>query len=205
MSRFRSATVALVAGLALTACTNSTASLKDSAMNNANMTSDVNLMPAKEWPLRFKSHSFGAFCYDTLTCTITYASLEHGSDDPSPPSSTYGPTYLDHLSGGHGLIRNFPPPAVVTWRSKDGEAHKAEIHIGEIFKDEMIRHNVSREEVADLPDGEFQGEPSIILEVNNRTIRVWMRAHIPTKELQNPENQYSDFRNDLILGKTYTF
>ena len=40
--------------------------------------------------------------------------------------------------------------------------------------------------------------PGIILEVNDRTINVHMRAIIATKELQKAGNKHSDFRNDLI-------
>lgn len=218
----------LAAGLALAACATSTASMKDAAMTTtlppypsappvvtsgelappgdavkaAQMQMDIKPVA---WPLRFKSHRFGAFCYDTQACSILYARFEHGSDKPSVPSSTYGPRYLDHLNGGHLMIRNFPPPAEVTWRSRDGQAHKALIDIGEIFKDELIRHNVPREEMADQPDGEFKNDPSILLEVNDRTIRVYMRVHVPTKHFQKPGNRYSDFRNDLILAKSYTY
>lgn len=191
--------------LALAACAHSAPSVKETPVSTDAASPSVRRLPVKEWPLRFKRHSFGAYCYDTLTCSVWYANLEHGSEEPSPPASTYGPGYLDHLGGGHGMIRNFPPPAVVTWRSKDGQPHRAEIDIGEIFRDELIRHNVAREEMADLPDGIYRNEPSILLEVNDRTIRVWMRAHVPTKELQKPGNQYSDFRNDLILVRSYTY
>lgn len=103
------------------------------------------------------------------------------------------------------MIRNFPPPAKVRWRSKDGEAHEAEIDIGALFADEVIRHHVPRDEMPELPDGKYRNEPSIILEVNDRTIRVWMRAHVPTRKLQELGNPYSDFRNDLILVETYTY
>ena len=103
------------------------------------------------------------------------------------------------------MIRNFPPPAVVSWKSKDGQAHQAEIDIGNIFRDEVIRHSVPREEMAELPDGEFKNEPAVLLEVNDRVVRVYMRAHIPTTRLQKPGNPYSDFRNDLILVETYNF
>lgn len=198
-------TLTLATGMALAACANSSPLAKEAAMPGASGTSQVNRMPVKEWPLRFDSHKFGAFCYDTQTCTVRYANLEHGSEEPSPPSATYGPDYMGHLSGGHAMIRNFPAPARVSWRSSDGQPHEAEIDIGEIFADEIIRHNVSRDEIADLPDGEFQGEPSIILEVNDRTIRVWMRAHISTKSLQKPGNRYSDFRNDLVLARTFNY
>lgn len=174
-------------------------------MPSADATSPRTLMPAREWPLRFTTHSFGAWCYDTIECKVAYANLEHGDDKPSPPSSTYGSGYLDHFRGGHGRIPNFPSPAVVTWRSRDGEAHRAEIDIGRIFGDQLIRHHVAREEMAELPEGSFRNEPAILLEVNDRTIRVYTRTHVPTRQLQTPGNQYSDFRNDLILVETFTF
>lgn len=197
-------------GLALAACASSTPSAREPAMpTSANTMSSSRSMPVKQWPLKFKSHSFGAHCYSTYGCKVVYAGLEQRGDDPNelrPSSEGYGQDYQRNWSGTHAMIRNFPPPAQVSWRSKDGEAHAAEIDIGELFADEVILHNVKREEMADVPDGEFRNdEPAILLEVNDRTIRVYMRAHIPTKALQKPGNRYSDFRNDLILVKTYTF
>jgi len=170
--------------------------------------SSLRMMPVKEWPLRFRSHSFAAHCYDTYGCKVFYASQEQRSDDPDelrPSSAGYGPEYQRDWSGIHGMIRNFPPPAEVSWRSKDGQTHEAKIDFGEIFKDELIRHNVPREEMADVPDGKYPHEPAILLEVNDRTIRVYMRAHVPTKHLQKPGNHYSDFRYDLILVKAYIY
>jgi len=158
-----------------------------------------------EWPLRFKRHNFGARCYDTLNCKVLYDNFDHGDAKPAPASATYGPDYLEGWNGGYGGIDNFPEPARVIWRLKDGAAHEAEIDIGEIFKDELIRHNVPREEIANLTEGKYEGNPSILLEVNDRTIRIYMMARIPTKEWQIPGNKYSDFRNDVILVKTYTY
>lgn len=194
-------------GLALAACASSTPSAREPAMpTSANTMSSSRSMPVKQWPLKFKSHSFGAFCYDTLMCRIQYANVEHGSEEPSTPSATYGPGYLDHLGGGHIAIRNFPPPAQVSWVSKDGQAHTAEIDIGELFADEVIRHNVKREEMSDVPYGEYRNDPYILLEVNDRTIRVYMRAMIFLKKRVEVAGQLrGEFRNELILVKTYTF
>lgn len=166
--------------------------------------SRMNFMPV-QWPIRFTSHNFSARCYDTLECEVHYDGLSHGDDRPSPPSSKYGPNYLEGWSGGHGGIRNFPPPAMVVWRSKDGAVHETEVDIGRIFKDRKVRHFVPREEVADLPDGKYESSPSILLEVNDRTIRVYMNAYVPTKHLQIPGNRYSTFRNDLVLMTTSTY
>lgn len=158
-----------------------------------------------EWPLRFEKHSFGPRCYDTLECHVIYDNFKFGGDKPTRSSASYGPDYLKDWNGSYGAVPNFPSAARVIWRSKDGSSHKAEIDIGEIFKDQLMRHFVPREEAADLPDGKNESPPSILLEVNDRVIRVYMVASVPTKHLQKPGNRYSTSRRDLVLVKTYTY
>ena len=198
-------TLTAATSLALAACAHSSPLLDGASMTNASGKTVTDRQPVKEWPLRFDSHKFGVRCYDTLECSVQYARFEHGDETPSPPSATYGSGYLDNWSGLHGMIRNFPDPAVVSWRSKDGAAHRAEIDVGAIFSDELVRHDVPREEMAELPNGEYQHEPSILLEVNDRTIRVYMRAFVPTKKLQIPGNPYSDAREKLVLVETFSY
>lgn len=217
---------ALVAGLVLAACANSTAPVKDSSAMTTPLSpppsppvvtsgelaptgdpvkaGQMNVRPV-DWPLRFNDHNFGARCYDTLECKVIYNDFDHGEAEPTKPSSAYGPDYLKGWRGGYLGVENFPGPAKVIWRTKDGVEHQAEIEIGEIFKDEVVLHHVPREEMADLPDGKFDGSPSILMEVNGSTIRVYMTAMAFTKHLQRPESKHSDYRNDLILVKTYTF
>jgi hypothetical protein len=110
----------------------------------------------------------------------------------------------DLLSAGRGPIPNFPSPAEVTWRSKDGTPHETKIDIGEIFKDQLIRHTLKYEEISDLGIGPG-ALPSIIIEVNDQTVNVYMRAHISTKQLQKPGNRFSDFRDDLIKVFSQTY
>lgn len=159
-----------------------------------------------EWPLKFKAHYFRATCYSTYGCRVHYGHYYPGDDpdDVLAISSDSVPGYPDNLKASWGPFPNFPSPAKVTWRSKDGTPLEAEIDIGEIFKDELIRHNLKREEISELGIGPG-ALPGIILEVNDRTINVYMRAHISTKELQKPGNQYSDFRDDLIKVFSHTY
>ncbi|MGF6710430.1 hypothetical protein QFZ41_001394 [Luteibacter sp. W1I16] len=171
--------------------------------NEAAIRAEMNYRPVK-WPLKFKRHNFGARCYDTQYCSIWYGGMESGDERPSVPSSTYGTGYLDNWNGGMSFD-NFPPPAEVTWRAKDGTEHHAEIDIGAIFRDQLTLHNVPREEIREVPDGVLHTHPSILLEVNDRTIRIYMRAGIPTRHLQIPGNPYSDVRYDLIRVKTYNY
>ncbi|MGY0505522.1 hypothetical protein [Luteimonas sp. e5] len=158
-----------------------------------------------EWPLRFNAHNFSAFTYSTYGAKVIYGNRSYinAPDDKLQISSeSLGDKYPDNLGASHLSIPNFPPPARVTWRSKDGTPLQAEVDMAEIFKDGLIHHNLKREEIANTTD---MFVPDIILEVNDRTINVYMRAHIGTKELQKPGNRYSNFRYDLIKVYSRTY
>ncbi|HJS34526.1 MAG TPA: hypothetical protein VJ766_03455, partial [Pseudoxanthomonas sp.] len=129
-----------------------------------------------DWPLTFVRHNFGATSYSTYGCKVVYNGFLHLSDDDDVlriSSASAHPDALKKLSAGYLSVRNFPGPAKVTWRSADGVAHQAEVDIGGIFKDQEVLHNVPKGEVlGDL------GNPDILLEVNDRTINVYMRAFV---------------------------
>lgn len=153
---------------------------------------------SSEWPLRFQRHRFGAYCFDTWGCQILYNGFPHGRPEPealSPSAASYGADLRERMKGGHLDIRNFPGPAEVRWRAKDKTELQAQIDIAEIFRDQLVRHEVPREDIA---DGASIGEPEIILEVDDRTINVYSRCFIPLKRPQDPANPHSDYRADLI-------
>lgn len=159
---------------------------------------------AADWPLWFIAHNFDVSTYSTYGCKVRYGSYRVDEADNILQSSSdaIGVNYPDNMSAGYGPIRNFPSPATVTWRSKDGASHQAEIDIGEIFKDKMIRHNVARE---DISEASYVPTPGIILEVNDRTINVYMRAMIFLRKPRFPDRPHSDYRDDLIkvFSRTY--
>ena len=189
-------------GLALAACASSTPPAREANMTQP-ASSPAGPQAAVAWPLRFDSHSFSVFTYDTYGAKVVYDDqLQTDEDDGElqRSSASYGPDYQHNWKGIHGSIANFPAAAQVSWRSKDGQAHEARVDLGEIFKDQLIRHQVPREEVSDAPT-----EPSIILEINDRTINVYMRAFITTKREQIEGNRYSRFRHDLIRVWSRTY
>lgn len=204
-------TLTAAAGLAVAASACSTPAPREPAMPNAapETAASMNLMPVREWPLRFRTHSFSAFCYDTYGCHVDYAGVDQIDEEPDvlqPSSASYGPDYQRNWRGGHGGIHNFPAPAKVRWRSKDGTAHEAQIDIAKLFADGVVRHNAKREELSDMVDGVYQDAPSIILEVNDRTIRVWMRAMVFLKErVEISGVMRAKTMDDLILVETYRF
>lgn len=156
-----------------------------------------------DWPLKFAYHQFEGFCFDTQSCEIRYNGFDFGNAGPTPPLSKLGPDQHDSiLHGSYGPVPRTDPPAQVRWRSKDGTELQAEVDIAALFKDGLIRHHVPRDEIS---EGVSMGSTHILLQVADRTITVFTRTRIPTKELQDPANPYSSGRDDLIevFSKTY--
>ena len=158
-----------------------------------------------DWPLTFVQHDFGAYCYSTYGCRVLYNGFDHTGDPEDVlqlSSASLGDRYPGNFYAGYIGVMNFPEPAQVTWRSADGVRHEASVDIGEIFHDQLILHDVPRENIR---EGVSILSPEIILEVNDRTINIYMRGRIPTKSLRTPGNPYSDFRNDLVLAWSRTY
>ena len=158
-----------------------------------------------EWPLKFQGHYFSVSTYSTYGCRVLYAGMQRvddAEDELQGSSERLGDMYPNNMTATMGPIPNFPPPAKVTWRSRDGTAHEADIDIGEIFKDQRIRHNVARE---DASEPATDGITEIILEVNDRTINVYTRTNIWLKKPRFPDQPLSNYRGDLIKVFSQTY
>lgn len=193
------ARIAAIAALILLTGCNAMSSPQEAGMELA-----VNIDTSK--PIKFARHDFGVVCYDTYGCRVVYAGrvrAEYPVDEKSPSTKEVDGDFREYLHGGYIGIPNFPAPAIVSWRSADGTPLSAEVDIGEIFSDELVRHQVPKDQ---LPPYLFSPvEPEIVLVVNDRTIQVYMKAHITTAVLQEPGNRYSGFRSDPILAYSRTY
>lgn len=162
---------------------------------------DVQPGPLTEWPLRFRGHNFGIATYALQEYTVVYANRPY-SGGPRPAREDVHPNSLNATGAGHLMIRNFPRPAVVKWTSRDGTPLEAEVDIGRIFKDELVRYDAPREEISDRTPAI---NPDIVLEINDRTINVYMRAFLSLKAPRTPGNPHSNFRRDLVLAWSETY
>jgi hypothetical protein len=179
-------------------------SSQEPAMSYITLPNGLKVNP-NPWPLKFERYSFGARCYNTLRCSIIYSNAEHSTHREEPSGPPFSPDWKSTWSAGYNPYdnRNFAPPAGIDWVSLDGTRLRAEVDFDEIFKDRLIRHDVPRE---DIPEGwAHRLSIDVLLEVNDRTINVYMSAHIATKEPQIPGNPYSYSRDILTLmwARTY--
>ncbi|RMH87480.1 hypothetical protein EBB59_12940 [Lysobacter pythonis] len=95
----------------------------------------------------------------------------------------------------------YPPgPMRLDWTSLDGVEHEAELDFKETFPDRLVLHNVPREEV------KYGWESvDVLVEINDRTVNVYMKALVITQYPQNPEDPRSNWKEDLILAWTKTY
>lgn len=173
-------------------------------MANPSDPTDTQEDSAPMFPLRFHIHGFGVHCYNTAQCRVVYYGHDYtrlfGNEPSGPPPSA---NYRDQwpTATRHG-IPNFPPPAEVSWTAQDGVRRIAKVDIGTIFKDQRVLYRVPD---AEIPNRSWGDDPDILLEVNDRTISVYMKAFIATKTEQIPGNKYSNAREDVILAWTHTY
>jgi len=157
--------------------------------------------PLTEFPLRFLRHNFGIATYAVQAYSVVYANRPYTGGE-RPARAEVHPNAFKNTSAGHLMIRNFPPPAVVKWTSRDGTPLEAEVDIGRIFKDELVRYEAPRDEISDRTPAI---NPDIVLEINDRTINVYMRAFLSLKAPRTPGNPHSDYRRDLVLAWSETY
>ncbi|WDS37782.1 hypothetical protein [Pseudoxanthomonas sp.] len=167
----------------------------------------LNLGSKDPWPLKFGTHSFGARAYNVQRCTVIYDRHEHGiREQPvGPPESS---DWRSNWNAGYGVGTGFPPAAQVSWISADGTPLDAEVDIAKLIKDRLVRHNVPKD---DIPEGWLAAKAvnpvpiDVLMEINDRTITVYTRALVATKEPQIPGNPRSMGRRDLIEVWTHTY
>jgi hypothetical protein len=172
------------------------------------------------WPLRFYTHSFSAACFNTLACSLIYNWREFGTrrvdsygnviDGPSgsPPANDW----MAHWDGSNIIPikegKTFPTPVTVKWTSLDGEGHEAVIDLDELFEERLVLHNVARDEVLEnwLEARKYEPlSPGILVLLNDRTLKVFMRALVFTAHEQVIGSVSRRSRNDLIEAWSRTY
>ncbi|QWT20170.1 hypothetical protein KPL74_20795 [Bacillus sp. NP157] len=178
------------------------------------------LYGTEPWPLRFNTHQFSAVCFNTLACSIVYNRFEFGtrkvdqfgvsSDAASGPLPSGGLNYA--WNGAHTIPpkngKTFPGPVDISWTSMDGEDLHAVVDLDEMFRERLVLHHVTRDEVKEpwLRAKSFNPvSPHILIEVNDRTVNVYMQATVATEAEQIQGNPNSHIRSDVMLAWSHRY
>lgn len=155
-------------------------------------------------PLRFWQHNLGAYCFRTWGCRVEYGDQviwDKPTSEHQLPAEAYPADLRKRMRGTNLGFRAFEGPLRLRWQDDQKRPHALDLDLGEIFADGLIRHHVPRDLISPTSS---VGNPDIIVEIEDRTVRLYMRAHIPLKAPQDPGNPYSDFveENILVLERT---
>ena len=128
--------------------------------------------------LKFSTHDFGILCYGGITnLELVYAGSSHELcfDTPGreklPSDEKRGPGFLS------GSYPAFAGPVEMEWNARDGTHLTHTIDLDEVFKDRVVLHTADSARIykAKPISG---GEPTIIVEVNDRTVSVYMKVSL---------------------------
>ena len=163
--------------------------------------------PQEPWPIRFDDFSFGARCYNTLKCHIYYDKAELSLHVSEPSGQPFKENWKDSWTAGYSLgYPGFPPPIKIYWTALDGVARETEINLEDVFPERLVLHNVPREDIRPGWEGARESRyVDILLEVNDRTINIYMRGRILQRKMKDSDDPNGEWRRDLILAWTKTY
>lgn len=150
-------------------------------------------------PFRFWRHNLGVYCFSTWGCRAEYGPhLVHDAPDDEwqPPVEEFPGDIRARMRATYLGYRNFEGPLHLRWNDRDKQALQLDLDLAGLFADGLIRHNVPESEI--LPTSSV-GDPGIVIEVDDRTVRVYMRALIPLKQPRDPRNRYTNAVDENVL------
>lgn len=155
-------------------------------------------------PFRFWQHNLGVYCFRTWGCRVEYGDQliwDKKPDQYERPLEDYPPDLRKRMRGTNIGFRAFEGPLRLRWQDDSKQPLALDLDLGEIFADGLIRHDVPADEINATSS---VGNPDIIVEINDRTVRLYMRAFIPLKAPRDPSNRYTNSvdENVLVLERT---
>jgi hypothetical protein len=171
------------------------------------------------WPIRFYTHTFSAACFNTLACSFIYNNYQFGTQRKDwtgqileRPSGPPPPDRRVLWNAGHIIVpkkgKTFPGPVELAWTALDNTSLSASIDLDAIFHDRLVLHTVSRAEVKEpwLQTLSLDPiSPQILVDLDDRTVCVYMKALIATEDEQVPGNPNSHLRIEPILAWKRTY
>jgi len=154
--------------------------------------------------LKFDTHDLNIQCYGGVTDVyLVYAGSPHKlcfdnpAKDKTPADETRYPNFKS------GSYYAFAGPVEMSWRSRDGTKLSHTLDLDAIFKDRVVLHKEDPQRIY-KPMPITGGEPTIIIEFNDRTINVYMFARIQLL-LTDPNEKGRKGSNNRTLVYTKTF
>ena len=148
--------------------------------------------------LKFKRHDLILKCFSATKMEVTYRHQRLGGGGwDGKMQRAKRPEDDKSVSGVIMFFRAFETPLKVEWRSLDGTEHSIFLDLDEIFKNRIVLHNEDPERV----DPVNTRDPIIVVEVNNRTISLYMDVDVALYPTESSPRKLNRHRT-LVYSKT---
>lgn len=156
--------------------------------------------------LRFTAHNFALFCYDCSNVHVVYGRRAHDLWDEGTPAPVKTAAHADRYPNmKFGTYTAFETTLEARWTAHDGTTLSCEVDLNEVFPDRVVPHNVDPRRIyAPMP---ITGrEPTILVEVNDRTLNIYIDATIQSlPEGADPSKVARDETHCRTLAYTRAF
>jgi hypothetical protein len=160
-------------------------------------------MAAEDDVLKFDSHDLNIQVYSAGDLRLVYAGLPHELAFGETAREKTPADAARYPGSGSGPYLSFASLVEMEWRSKDGTHFKHTLDLDSIFKDRKVLHD---ENPADIykPMPISGRRPTLIIEVNDRTVNVYMFTSIQLIP-KDPNALLRDERDHRVLAYSKTF
>lgn len=155
----------------------------------------------KLWPLRFNHFIFGGYAFNVKVCRIIYGkSFYREWKELQPPPM---PRWLEETSLSWSNDYLPFPKLDLQWTSLDGDAHKVILDLEKMLRKREVISMVRIDEISCnwlIGRGEKGDVPmDLVLEINDRTLRLYMKATVAIKIEHPIEDHRHGFREEWAL------
>lgn len=157
---------------------------------------------SSDFDLTFDRHYLSVALFDAGDLHVTYAGTSHNLF-ARKVNRTKLPDEDMHPGFTSGVYFAFAGLADVQWRSLDGDFHSFSLDLDEIFKSRKIFYSAENNHVYQA-DPIVQSHPTIIIEVDNRKLTVYMHVGINTfSPNTNDKNLYEQYFTSAVFSKLF--
>lgn len=130
---------------------------------------------ASDDTLSFKTHDLRVEIYSASDLKLVYAGSAHLLSPGEIARDKTPQDDIKYWGGTSGSYVAFAGPVQIDWRSRDGIQRSCSLNLDEIFKDRRVLHSEDPTRLY-RPMPITGNEPTIVIEVVDRTVNVYMFA-----------------------------
>ncbi|MFZ6734761.1 hypothetical protein ACO0LG_22750 [Undibacterium sp. Ji42W] len=160
-------------------------------------------MAADDDVLKFSSHDLGLKIFSASDFRLVYANSPHELALGEVAREKNATDEMREPGFTSGEYPSFAGPVEMEWRSKEGIHFKHTLDLDSIFKDRKVLHHEDPARIY-KPMPVSGGAPTIIIEVNDRTVNVYMFTTIQIIP-QDPNAIRREAHDNMVLAYSKTF